>query len=402
MLTELEIFDASVRPIADSRGKMTVEVTIWLDGFSGVCSAPSGASTGETEVQAFPDGGALESVKVFNSQLRKKLVGMNALNQEALDAFLKEADGTGNFSRIGGNLATAISVANAKAVANYLDIPLYRYVGGSLIRNIPRPLGNVLGGGKHSNNGTTIQEFFISTQAPRIFDCIFTNIKVHQLVGRRLSEMFKDQSIGVGDERAWTCNIDDMVAVDLISDSVKQVERESKFKIRFGCDFAADSFYEKGKYVYKKEKKTRDQQIDFAVELVKKHGFTIMEDPMVDTDFEGFAEITKRVGDRCLVVGDDLYTTNPERIRKGIEMKSTNAALIKVNQIGTLTEASRAVYEANSAGWKTVISHRSGETTDDFLAHLGVAFGSELMKSGTIGGERVAKLNELMKIQEEL
>lgn len=402
MKTELEILESTIRPVVDSRGKLTVEVTVFVEGYSGVCSAPSGASTGETEVQAFPKGGALESVKIFNSSVRKKLIGQNAFDQEGIDRFLHEIDGTDNFSNIGGNLATAISIATAKAVSNFLDIPLYRYVGGSLVKKVPQPLGNILGGGKHSRNGTTIQEFFVSTQAPRVMDSILTNIRVHQVMGQRLSERFKDQSIGLGDEKAWTCNIGDMEAVSLLSEVVKQVEKESKFKILYGCDFAADSFYEDGKYVYRDQDRSVDQQIDLVVDLCKEHGFSVMEDPLVDTDFEGFAEITRQIGDRCMIIGDDLYTTNSERIQKGIDMKSSNAALIKVNQIGTLTEATRAVYLAHNAGWKTVISHRSGETTDNFLAQLGVAFGSDLMKSGTIGGERLAKLNELMRIQEEL
>lgn len=397
----LGIRDAFVRIIADSRGNPTVEATIMLENAVGICSAPSGASTGETEVKAFPDGGAAKSVELFNSAVRKEILGFNSLKQSEFDRKLEEIDGTGNFSRIGGNLATALSIALAKASSNALGVPLYKYAGGLFSSRIPKPLGNVLGGGKHSRNGTTIQEFFVSTQTDDAFKNVFTNIKVHRRVGEKLSEKFPDISIGVGDERAWTCNIEDIDAVDLVRDAALEIEHETKTKILVGSDLASTSFFENGKYVYRHEKKTPDQQIDFVESLVREHGFSIIEDPLVDTDFDGFAAITKRIGDRALIIGDDLYTTNPERIRKGIEKKSTNAVLIKVNQIGTLSKTVEAVKLANAAGWRTVISHRSGETTDNFIAHLGVAFGSEMMKSGTIGGERLSKLNELIRIQED-
>ncbi len=401
MLKKFEIQECSVRNILDSRGTLTVEATIRLPDAVGICSAPSGASTGETEVKAFPQGGALSSLDIFYKEVRKGIIGLNALDQSGFDSYLEKVDGTGNFSSIGGNLATALSIANAKAVANSLQIPLYRYVGGNFATRMPKPLGNVLGGGKHSRNGTTIQEFFVSTQSENMLQCINTNIRVHRRVGEKLSEKYPDISIGVGDERAWTCNISDLDAVELVRDAAAEIEHESRLKILVGSDLAATSFFEKGKYVYKEGPKTVDQQKDFVVSLVKDHGFRVIEDPLVDSDYDGFADITAKVGDRSMIIGDDLYTTNPERIVVGIERKSTNAVLIKVNQIGTLSKTVEAVNLVNRAGWKTVISHRSGETTDDFIAHLGVAFGSEMIKSGTIGGERLAKLNELIRIQED-
>ncbi len=402
MKRNFDLIDASVRNVFDSRGTMTVEATIRLEDGIGISSAPSGASTGETEVKAFPEGGAKASLDIFNKKVRKELLGFNSLDQRSFDRKLEELDGTGNFSAIGGNLATALSIANAKAVACSLGIPLYRYAGGNFAHKLPKPLGNVLGGGKHSKNGTTIQEFFVSTQSESMLECVATNIKLHRRVGEMLSEKFPDQSIGVGDERAWTCNILDSEAVDLMKHAVKDVENETKLKILYGSDLAATSFYANGKYVYREGIKSKDEQIDFVTSLVKEDGFTIIEDPLEDSDFDGFSAITERVGGQSIVIGDDLYTTNPERVRKGIEMHSTNAVLIKVNQIGTLSKTVEAVDLANRAGWKTVISHRSGETTDDFIAHLGVAFSSLLIKCGTIGGERMAKLNELIRIQEEL
>lgn len=399
---DFSILDAKVRVVLDSRGNKTVEAEIILPYSSGTCSAPAGASTGETEAQAFPKGGAEGSVHVFNSTIRKKIIGMNALNQREFDEKLRELDGQDNFSNIGGNLATALSVALAKAAAGSLGIPLYRYAGGFLKGDIPKPMGNVIGGGKHTINGTTIQEFLVSAQGKNMLECISLNAEIHRRIGVRLREMFKNQSIGVGDERAWTASISDEEAIDLVKEVSMEVEKESGVKVLLGVDFAASSFFDGKKYVYRRGSLTRDEQIDYACSFSKSHGFYFIEDPMDEHDFEGFAEITKKIGKRSVIVGDDLYTTNAERIAKGIELNATNAVLIKVNQIGTLSDTWKAVKTASSAGWKTTISHRSGETTDDFIAHLGIAFGSQFIKTGTIGGERLAKLNELIRIEEEL
>lgn len=394
--------DARVRIVLDSRGNKTIEADIILPYSTGTCSAPAGASTGETEAQAFPNKGVEESVRIFNSAIRKKIIGVNALNQRNFDGLLREMDGSDNFSNIGGNLATALSLALAKAAAGSLGIPLYRYAGGFLKGDIPKPMGNVIGGGKHTKNGTTIQEFLVSTQGKTMLECISLNAEIHKRIGIRLRERFKNQSIGVGDERAWTASISDEEAIDLVKEVSKEVEKESGVKVLLGVDFAASSFFEGKKYVYRRGSLSRDEQIDYACSFSKSHGFYFIEDPMDEHDFEGFAEITRKVGDRSVIVGDDLYTTNAERIARGIEMKATNAVLIKVNQIGTLSDTWKAVRTASEAGWKNTISHRSGETTDDFIAHLGIAFRSQFIKTGTIGGERLAKLNELIRIEEEL
>jgi enolase len=397
-----EIKDVKMRKIIDSRGNYTVEATVILDGSYGIASAPAGASTGATEVLAFPKGGVDSGIEFFNRNVKSSLMSFHAINQVQLDSMLKDLDGSGNFSNLGGNLATAISMANAKAVANSLKIPLYRYVGGNLANSIPRPMGNVIGGGKHTRNGTTIQEFLVSSQGKTFLDSAYTNAVVHRRIGQILSDRFKDQSVGVGDERAWTANISDEDAIEILKTAVKEVSSERKMEIKLGIDFAASSFYENGKYVYRNRKLNQDQQIDYAISMVKEHGFYFVEDPMDEADFEGFARVTAAVKDRAIVVGDDLYTTNAERIKKGVEMKSTNGVLIKVNQIGTLTATYEAVKVATRAGMQNTISHRSGETTDNFIAHLAVAFSSTFIKSGTIGGERLAKLNELARIEEDL
>ncbi len=399
---EFKIRDASVRKVLDSRGNQTVETDIVLPYSTGRCSAPAGASTGETEALAYPAGGVDSSVRLFESRIKKKILGFDALDQKGFDRLLREVDGTDNFSEIGGNLATALSVSLAKAAANSLGIPLYRYVGGFLRSEIPKPIGNVIGGGAHSKNGTTVQEFMVSSVGKTVLESITLNSIVHRKIGIALREMFKDFSIGLGDEKAWTASIDDDVAIDIIKTAAHEVESEHKVKVILGVDFAASNFFDGKKYKYKENHLSRDEQIDYACSLVKSHGFYFIEDPMEEHDFEGFAEITRKVGSEALIVGDDIYTTNAKRLEKGIKMKAGNAVLIKVNQIGTLSDTWDAVNLATSSGWKTAISHRSGETTDEFISHLGVAFGSEFIKTGTIGGERTAKLNELVRIEEEL
>lgn len=402
MLNGFEIKDIKVRKVLDSRGRYTIEADVFLDGFMGRCSAPSGASTGATEVIAFSNKGIDSSIEFFNNSVKSSLIGRNSFDQRGFDRVLTELDGTYNFGLLGGNMATALSIANAKATAGKLGIPLHSLLGSPFPNRIPYPLGNVIGGGKHSTHGTTIQEFHVAARGDTALKSIYVNSLAHRKIGEILSEKFPNVSIGVGDERAWTASISDEEAIDILKEAASQVSTDTGVKIDLGTDLAATSFYEKGKYVYRDSKKTEDEQIDYVKSLVNEYGFALVEDPLYEDAFEGFAEITKAVGNKCLIVGDDLYTTNAKRIQKGIEEKSTNAVLIKVNQIGTLTATYEAVDLATRAGMKNVASHRSGETTDDFLAHLAIAFSSSYIKAGVIGGERLAKLNELVRIEEEL
>lgn len=402
MDNSFQIKDIKVRKVLDSRGRFTIEADVFLDGATGRCSAPSGASTGATEVIAFSNKGIDSSIEYFNSSVKSSLVGRNSLDQRGFDKALTDLDGTYNFGLLGGNMATALSIANAKASANRLGIPLYRLVGGSFVHRMPLPLGNVIGGGKHATNGTTIQEFHVAARGDTFLKSMHVNALVHKRIGELLSRKLPDVSIGVGDERAWTASITDEDAISILKDAVAQVSDETGTKILIGTDLAATSFYEKGKYVYRDSRKTEEEQIDYVNSLVRDHGFSLIEDPLYEDAFEGFAEITKAVGDKALIVGDDLYTTNANRIQRGIEEKSTNAVLIKVNQIGTLTATYEAVDLATRAGMKNVVSHRSGETIDDFTAHLSVAFSASYIKAGVIGGERLSKLNELARIEEEL
>ena len=403
MDSRFDIKGTTLRIVLDSRGKDTVEATIQLNsGTTGTCSAPSGASTGATEVKSFRDGNAKESLGFFERNVKQSLKNFNGLNQSGFDKLLKLLDGTEDFSNMGGNVSTALSIALSKAVSKELDIPLYRYVGGNFDMKLPKPIGNVIGGGKHAINGTTFQEFLVSNDSPSFLEAIEINAEVHHRIGEMARKLLKNVSIGLGDEKAWALSVSDQQAMELIQDAAKEVGEERKRKMILGFDAASTSFFEKGKYIYREKKRDQGEQIQYIIDAHKKHGFYFIEDPMEETDFSGFAEITKAIGSSSLIVGDDLYTTNAKRIRKGIEMKSTNGVLIKVNQIGTLTDTWDAVITATNAGMTNVISHRSGETTDNFIAHLSLPFRSEFIKSGTIGGERLAKLNELVRIQEDL
>ena len=233
-------------------------------------------------------------------------------------------------------------------------------------------------------------------------DNVFANAEIHRVLGKKLRERFPNISIGLGDEKAWIAPMDDIEAIELLVEAIEEVKREYGIEIKPALDLAASSFYRDGKYVYRNGEKTPEEQIEFVESLVKDYGIYIVEDPLHEDDFEGFAELTRRIGHLAYIVGDDLFVTNVKRIKMGIEKGAANAVLIKPNQIGTLTDTVNAIKLAKENGYATVISHRSGETCDTSIAHIGVAFGCEFIKTGAIGGERTAKLNELIRIEEEI
>ncbi len=398
------IEDIRCRKTLDSRGNWTVEVDIiTLCGF-GRCSAPSGASTGTHEVKAYPKSGIEKALLEIEETLAPELIGMDAGEQEVIDRLLKDIDGTDSFSNIGGNIAVAISLANAKAAASSHDISLYQHLGGTFSTEIPFPLGNVIGGGAHANNSTDIQEFLvIPVGAKTIEDAVMANSQVHATIKQVMAKK-NGYSFGKGDEGAWGLNIDDEKALELLSKVAGEVSKNTGIKIRLGLDVAASELYNKNKYVYRQSGKelSKEEQIEYMIEIIKKYNLYYVEDPLEEDDFEGFSEITKNVGSKCLICGDDLYVTNTKRIEEGIEKNATNAVLIKPNQCGTLTDTYNAIKISNDNKLTTVFSHRSGETTDSTIAHLAVAMNSPLIKTGTVGGERIAKLNELIRIGEEL
>ncbi len=391
-----------IRKILDSRGNPTVEVDVYTQSGFGSASAPSGVSRGINEVKAFPKNGVDLAIQGFKENIAPNLIKRDVTEQEEIDALLQELDGTEDFSNMGGNVAIATSLAIAKAAAFALGLPLYRYLGGAFATSIPFPLGNVLGGGKHAVGGTDIQEFLaISlTSAPK--ESVFANVKVHNSVKKRLKERFPDSAIGKGDEGAWVAKMDDEEALELVAEACKEISEEVDFDIRPCLDMAASELYKDGSYNYKKGKLSSGEQMEFVIHLIDNYDLYLVEDPLDQEDFEGYAELTKAVGNKCIIMGDDLFVTKAGRVEKGIKMAAANAVLIKPNQVGTLTKAIETIKLAHENGYKTVVSHRSGETTDNTIAHLAVAFGSHAIKTGVVGGERTAKLNELIRIEEEL
>jgi len=398
----VEIEEVEIRKILDSRGNPTVEVDVYSEDAFGRFASPSGASTGIHEVAAFPEGGVDASIDLFQSDVIPQVLGLNIFEQEDLDLLLWELDGTDNLSRIGGNAIVGLSMAVAKTAADLLGIPLYRYVGGLIRDVLPFPMGNVLGGGKHAIGGTDIQEFLVISQGETFLDSVMAGARTHKRVAKILKEKYPDVALGKGDEGAWVAKVSNDEAMEIVSTACREISDEVKFPIQPGLDLAASSFFKDGKYVYREKKLDLDGQISYVGELVDRYELFSVEDPLFEEEFEGYVRLTEEIGEKCLVIGDDLFVTNGERLEKGAGMGACNAILIKPNQIGTLTGTMDAVRLAQEEGYHTVISHRSGETEDPAIAHLGVAFGSIAIKTGAVSGERTAKLNELIRIEEEL
>ncbi len=399
------------RKILDSRGNPTIEVEVSVEGKAvgfGRAAAPSGASTGKHEVMAFPSGGPDASIDMVNKVVASKLVGESPERQDNIDSLLHEIDGTTNFSKLGGNAAVAVSMAVAKAAASSLGIPLYKYLGSDGAFHLPYPLGNVLGGGAHAGKmAPDIQEFMaVAIGAKRFVDAAFANTKVHKKVRAAIERKDKTFTGGKGDEGAWAPNLDSLQAMEAVAQACKQASDEVGFEVRPSMDLAASSLYDEAKqeYIYEREGRSRDpgEQIDFVIDLIKTYKLFFVEDPLHEEDFEGFAELTRKVGKDCLICGDDLFVTNVKRIQMGIKAKAANAVLIKPNQIGTLSDTLAAITLAKKNRYVPAISHRSGETADDTIAHLAVAWVCPLIKTGVVGGERLAKLNELIRIEEQL
>ncbi len=403
------ISSLKARKILDSRGKPTIEaeVGVKFEGktFVGRAAAPSGASRGKYEVADFPEGGVDAALKKI-PKILSGITGGDAFDQEKVDRTLHEIDGTPNLSELGGNTTVAISMAAAKAAAAAKGKPLFEYIGGG--RELPYPIGNVIGGGKHAGSmAPDIQELIaVSVGAKKVSEAVFSNARVHKKIRELIEKADKTFTGGKGDEGAWAPNLDNYKVLDILSKACKETSDETGIAVRPSMDVAASSLYDekKGVYNYKREGKIRDagEQLDFIVELVNNYKIFFLEDPLHEEDFEGFAELTRKVGKKCLVCGDDLFVTNVELIKKGIEVGAANSVLIKPNQIGTLTDTLNAVKLSKESGRAPVVSHRSGETTDETIAHLAVAWGATLIKTGTVGGERIAKLNELIRIEETL
>ena len=400
------IEDVRLRKIIDSRGNPTVEADVLTWNGFGRAAAPSGASTGINEVTSFPDGGVDQVITDVEDLISSEIIGMEAEDIREIDNVLKEIDGTDNFSTIGGN--TAVAVSMAKAAASSYNLPLYKFLGGIMPTQIPFPLGNMINGGAHAGtNAPDIQEFLvIPVGASNITEAITTNINVHRRIKAKIQEKDKTFTGGKGDEGGWAPNLTNEEALEIQFTSCEEVSDETGVLVKPGLDVASSEFWneKEQKYVYEREgtSRTVEEQIDYIADLIDTYKFFYVEDPIQENDFEAFAELTSKSGKDCLICGDDLFVTNAEILAKGIEAHAGNSLIIKPNQIGTLTDTYNTIKLAKANKYVPVVSHRSGETTDETIAHLAVAFNAPIIKTGAAGGERIAKLNELVRIEEEL
>ncbi len=403
------IEDVRARKVFDSRGSEAIEVEVFTRAGYGRATAPMGASRGRGEVVPYPKGGVDEAVKKVEDLVAPNLSGLDATDQKLVDSVLHEVDGTPDFSNIGGNTAYAVSMAVAVAAASSLGIPLFKHLGGPMVHELPYPLGNVIGGGKHTRGrGPDIQEMLVlPVGAEDVLEALQANFLVHRRAGELLLKADPAFTGGRGDEGAWATTLGTEKALEVLSRACEEVSGELGFEVRPGLDVAASTLWrgDKGAYVYEREGviRSKDDQVKFILDLIERFDLVYVEDPLMEEDFEGFSELAEEASKMgCLICGDDLFVTNRDRIARGAELSSANAVIIKPNQVGTLSDALEAVELARSKGMVPVASHRSGESTDPHLAHLAVGLRCPIMKSGVLGGERVAKLNELIRIAEEL
>ncbi len=408
------IIDITAREILDSRGNPTVEVDVLLEtGVLGRAAVPSGASTGAHEAVELRDGdkkryggkGVLKAVKAVNSEIFEALVGLDVEEQVMLDYTMIDLDGTPNKSRLGANAILGVSLAIAKAAAEEAGIPLYRSIGGSFSHVLPVPMMNIVNGGEHADNPIDIQEFMIMPiGADTCADAIRMGAEVFQQLKKDLSAA--GHNTNVGDEGGFAPALQSTTeALDFIMKAIKGAKYKAGKDIVLAIDAASTEFYKKGKYVLAGEGKTLDAagMVKYWADIVSKYPIVSIEDAMAEDDWKGWKALTDEIGDKVQLVGDDLFVTNPERLRDGIKKGVANSILVKVNQIGTLTETLDAVQTAHRAGYTTVISHRSGETEDSTIADIAVATNAGQIKTGSLSrSDRLAKYNQLIRIEEEL
>ncbi|BBZ30061.1 enolase [Mycolicibacterium madagascariense] len=402
----------AAREILDSRGNPTVEVEVALDdGSAARAAVPSGASTGEHEAVELRDGGdryggkgVERAVKAVGDELAPAVIGLNADDQRLVDQALLDCDGTADKSRLGANAILGVSLAVAKAAADAAALPLFRYVGGPNAHILPVPMMNIVNGGAHADTGVDVQEFMVAPiGAPSFREALRWGAEVYH----SLKSVLKKQGLatGLGDEGGFAPDIaGTRAALDLISSAIEATGLTLGADVALALDVAATEFYTEGKgYAFEKETRTAEQMADFYADLLDAYPLVSIEDPLSEDDWDGWVSLTTAIGDRIQIVGDDLFVTNPERLEEGIDKGAANALLVKVNQIGTLTETLDAVALAHNNGYRTMMSHRSGETEDTTIADLAVAVGSGQIKTGAPArSERVAKYNQLLRIEEEL
>ncbi len=411
------IIDVKAREILDSRGNPTVEAEVTLaSGVVGQAAVPSGASTGEHEAVELRDGdkkryggkGVMKAVQNVNELIGPQIVGLDATQQIVVDETMVELDGTPNKGKLGANAILAVSMATAKAAAAAIGLPLYQYLGGVNARLLPVPMMNILNGGQHADNNLDIQEFMIVPVGAKSFrEALRKGVEVFHSLKKILAK--KNLVTAVGDEGGFAPNLgSNAEALDLIVSAIKAAGYSPGKDILVALDAAASEFFKKssGKYVLRAEKKpekTVGMMIDYYKDLIRKYPIISIEDGLAENDWDGWQELTKKLGEQVQIVGDDLFVTNTERLRKGIENKVANSILIKLNQIGTVTETLRAIELATGAGYTSIISHRSGETEDSTIADVAVATNAGQIKTGSASrSDRIAKYNQLLRIEEEL
>ena len=416
----LEIVDVRALEILDSRGNPTLQVeVITEDGFVGTASVPSGASTGSFEAVELRDGdksrylgkGVEKAVENVNKKIAKKIIGMNVYEQRRIDEEMIKLDDTPNKSNLGANSILGVSLAVAKAAANSLGMELYRYIGGVQAKELPVPMMNILNGGKHSDNNISIQEFMIMPIGDITFaERMRRGVEIYHTLKKVLKE--SGYSVGVGDEGGFAPNLEnEEQALDVIMEAIRKAGYEPGKDIMLALDIASTEMYDEaqkinktGYYFWKtKQYKTKEEMIEYIIELCNKYPIFSIEDGLAEEDWESWKVLTERLGDKVQLVGDDLFVTNQSRLNRGIEKKVANAILIKPNQIGTLTETLDTIGIAKKNGYKTVISHRSGETEDTTIADIAVGVNAGQIKTGApCRTDRVSKYNRLLYLENEI
>jgi len=414
MENPFEITAVVAREILDSRGNPTVEVEVYTPVSMGRAAVPSGASTGTHEAVELRDGGkryhgkgVKRAVENVNKIIAPEIIGMDVTWQRDIDTLMIELDGTENKSNLGANAILGVSLAVAKAAANALGLPLYQYIGGTNAYVMPVPMSNVINGGVHAGNELDFQEFMIMPVGAKSFrEGIRWVSETYHTLKKVIAEKYGKNATNVGDEGGFAPPLrEPSEALDLLTEAIEETGYKVGGEIAFALDPASSEFFDeaKGKYVVAGKEYDRGELLELYKELVSTYPIVSLEDPFHEEDWEGFVEITKELGKKIQIVGDDIFVTNPKRIRKAIELGAANALLLKVNQIGTLSEAIDAAYTAYRAGYGVVVSHRSGETDDPFIADLAVALNTGQIKTGAPARmDRNAKYNQLIRIEEEL
>jgi enolase len=403
------------RQVLDSRGNPTVEAEVWLqDGSIGRAIVPSGASTGEHEAVELRDGdkqnylgkSVLKAVENVNGEIADALANFDAADQRALDQKMIELDGTENKGRLGANAILSVSMAAARAAANCFELPLYRYLGGAGANTLPTPMMNILNGGAHADNNVDFQEFMVMPVGAESFsDALRWGVEVFHTLKGVLKK--RGYNTAVGDEGGFAPSVKSNVeAIEVVLEAIQQAGYKPGEEISIALDPAASEFYQDGKYVFKKSdksSKSSDDMVRFWAKWANDYPIVSLEDGLAENDWEGWQNLTKELGDKIQLVGDDLFVTNVEFLQEGIDKQVANSILIKVNQIGTVSETLDAIDLARRNGYTSIISHRSGETEDTFIADLAVATGAGQIKTGSASRtDRVAKYNQLLRIEEEL